>query len=111
MQHFMKLWASPFEKIKSGKKTVEMRLNDEKRSLLKIGDEIIFTNIDTNEVIKCIVINLYKYKDFSELYAHHNKESIGYNADEEAIPDDMLSYYNKDDILKYGALAIEIKLL
>ena len=111
MLHQMKLYASPFEKIKSGTKTIEMRLNDEKRSILKIGDEIEFTNIENNETIKCIILNLYKYKDFYELFSHHDKESIGYSKEEVANPCDMLSYYTIDDIKKYGSLAIEIKLL
>ena len=35
MIHTMKLDAVPFEKIKSGKKTVELRLFDEKRQKIK----------------------------------------------------------------------------
>ena len=42
--HEMKLHSSPFEMIKSGKKTIELRLYDEKRQLIKEGDIIIFTN-------------------------------------------------------------------
>ena len=36
--HYMKLWDAPFNAIKSGTKTIEMRLNDEKRSAIKIDD-------------------------------------------------------------------------
>ena len=36
----MNLWNDSFEAIKDGWKTIEMRLNDEKRSQIKIGDEI-----------------------------------------------------------------------
>ena len=32
--HYMKLWDAPFNAIKSGCKTIEMRLNDEKRSTI-----------------------------------------------------------------------------
>ena len=42
--HKMNLWNDSFEAIKCGSKTIEMRLNDEKRSLIKIGDEIEFVN-------------------------------------------------------------------
>ena len=38
--HHMKLHASPFEKIKSGEKTIELRLFDEKRRQIKVGDTI-----------------------------------------------------------------------
>ena len=35
-----------------------MRLNDEKRSQIKIGDEIEFTNIKINETLICKVTNV-----------------------------------------------------
>lgn len=37
MKHEMKLNNGPFERIKNGTKTTELRLNDEKRQLLKIN--------------------------------------------------------------------------
>ena len=40
MLHKMKLKLSPFEKIKDGSKTIELRLYDEKRQKVKIGDFI-----------------------------------------------------------------------
>jgi len=53
MLHQMKLQPSPFEKIKNGSKTIEVRLNDEKRQLLKVGDEIQFSlATDYSQVIK-----------------------------------------------------------
>ena len=42
MIHTMKLDAEPFEKIKNGSKTVELRLFDEKRQKIKPGDIIEF---------------------------------------------------------------------
>lgn len=110
MRHKMNLWNDSFEAIKDGWKTIEMRLNNEKRSKIEIGDEIEFTNTGTNEVLICEVINIYKYNDFKELYKNHNKISIGYREDEIANPNDMLMYYSKDNIDKYGVLGIEITL-
>jgi ASC-1-like (ASCH) protein len=49
MKHEMKLNVEPFNKIKSGKKTIELRLNDEKRQLVKIKDLIEFTNRETEK--------------------------------------------------------------
>ena len=45
MTHYMKLNPEPFDKIASGKKTIELRLYDEKRKTVLPGDEIIFTHI------------------------------------------------------------------
>lgn len=38
--HYMRLEEDSFQAIKEGRKTIEMRLNDEKRSLIKEGDSI-----------------------------------------------------------------------
>ena len=43
MIHQMKLRSDPFERIKSGKKTIEIRLYDEKRRKIKEKDFIEFT--------------------------------------------------------------------
>ena len=51
MDHQMKLNPVPFENIKIGSKDIEMRLNDEKRKLVKVGDYIRFTNIETGEIL------------------------------------------------------------
>lgn len=73
MKHNMKLNNEPYNSIKNGTKTVELRLYDEKRRQLQVGDEIEFTNITTNEKQSVDIINLYKYNNFKELYTHFNK--------------------------------------
>lgn len=108
MIHKMKLWNDAFEKIQNNTKTIEMRLNDEKRSLIKIGDMIEFTNTATNEAITRSVKNLFQYNSFEKLYANHDKRLIGYEADEKENPSDMLKYYSKEDINIFGVLAIEL---
>ena len=110
MYFYMNLNPAPFEAIKSGKKTVEMRLNDNKRRALRAGDLIVFTNTETKEEMIVEILDKIVYTDFHELYKHHNKISIGYSENETADPDDMLEYYDKKRIKKYGALAIVIRL-
>lgn len=105
----MKLQDEPFKKIKNGTKKIEMRLCDEKRSKLAVGDAITFTNMVTNEKLVVRVVSLAKYKGFEELYKHYDKQDIGYHKDEEALPSDMEKYYTKEDIIKYGALAIGVE--
>lgn len=106
--HYMKLWNDSYESIKKGIKTIEMRLNDEKRSMIKEGDIIEFINTSTLEKLKVKVARIYKYDNFEQLYANHNKISIGYKPEEVADPDDMLMYYTKEEIEKYGVLGIKI---
>ena len=109
MKHNMNLNNRPFKSIKEGSKTIELRLNDEKRSLLKVGDEIEFTNRDTNEKLSVDIINLHKYPSFEELYKHFDKVEMGYNKDDIAEPKDMEAYYSKEEQNKYGVLGIEIR--
>ena len=109
MKHEMKLNNEPFECIKNGTKTIELRLNDEKRKLLTVGDYIEFTNRVTNEKLLVEVIDLFKYNSFEELYKHFNKIEMGYSINEEANPKDMENYYSKEEQEKYGVLGIEIR--
>lgn|SRR5574344_456586 len=107
----MRLNNEPFELIKSGSKTVELRLNDEKRSLLKVNDIIEFINRKNNESLKTRIIKLHKYSSFEQLYNHFDKEKIGYHKDEIANYKDMEKYYSIEDINKYGVVGIEIEVL
>ena len=109
MKYNMNLNNVPFKSIKNGTKVIELRLNDEKRKLLKVGDEIEFTNRDTNEKLLVDIINLYNYASFDELYKHLDKIEMGYTADEVADPKDMETYYSKEEQEKYGVLGIKIK--
>ncbi|MGM9631533.1 MAG: ASCH domain-containing protein [Eubacteriales bacterium] len=109
MVYRMNLHPSPFEFIKSGKKSVEMRLNDERRKYIKVSDTIIFSHTETGEEFCVTVTEIKVYKDFYELYKHYDKTEIGYLPEENADPADMYEYYPPEKIEKYGALAIRIK--
>lgn len=112
-KYIMHLKKSPFESIKSGQKTIEMRLNDEKRRVLKKDDIIIFVNDDdsTLNMIKAKIIALHPYKNFEELYSHFDKVQLGYKENELASPRDMNQYYSNENIDKYGVLGIEIQVI
>ena len=107
----MRLQHAPFLSIKSGRKTIEMRLYDEKRSLIKVGDRVAFTDVETGEKLVCEVVALHRYESFEVLYSHHGKVAIGYEENEEANPADMLAYYAQKEVEKYGVVGIEIRLL
>lgn len=109
MKHEMKLNNGPYVNIKNGTKTIELRLNDEKRQLLKIKDLIEFTNRETLEKMLVEIQNLYHYPSFDELYKHFDKVSMGYRENDVADPKDMEEYYSKEEQEKYGVLGIEIK--
>lgn len=107
----MKLNNNPFNSIKSGSKTIEMRLYDEKRRLIKVGDSIEFTNRKTNEKLNVKVVQLHLFNNFEELYKNFDKVLLGYKEKEEAHPKDMNIYYSKENQDKYGVVGIEISLI
>ena len=109
--HEMNLNPEPFESIKTGRKNVEMRLNDERRKGIKKGDFIRFTHTETGEKLLVRVEDKLVYPSFNELYLAHDKTTIGYGRDDVAHPDDMLKYYTEEKIKEYGALAIVISLV
>ena len=108
--HMMKLQNVPFELIKNGNKTIELRLNDDKRKLVKENDIIEFTNVLTGEKLEVKVLKLHRYNSFKELYKHFDKVSLGYKFNEQANPSDMEKYYSKEEQEKYGVIGIEITL-
>ena len=110
--HQMKLHPSPFEMIKSGKKTIELRLFDEKRQLIKEGDSITFTNTSNGEKMSVTVKKLHRFDSFEELYKTLPLLECGYTAEDidNAQPSDMEQYYSAQEQQKYGVVGIELVL-
>lgn len=108
--HNMKLHSTPFEMIKSGEKTIELRLFDEKRQQIKVGDKIIFTNTATGETHCTTVVKLHRFSDFEELYKSLPLLKCGYTVEDvdKATPSDMEQYYSVAEQKKYGVVGIEL---
>ena len=109
----MKLAPSPYEMIASGKKTIELRLFDEKRSQIKKGDVIIFTQTQSGESVCANVVELHRCDTFEELYKSLPLLKCGYTEEnvDTAHPSDMDIYYSHERQASYGVVAIEIQLL
>ena len=113
MKHTMKLHDTPYNMIKSGCKTIELRLYDEKRRSITIGDKIEFVHSkDSEKTLLCHVIAIHKFNSFEELYNHLPLLKCGYTQSNilSASPSDMDLYYSKEDQNKYGAVGIEFEL-
>lgn len=113
-KHQMSLDSKSFNKIKDGSKNLELRLNDEKRQLIQVGDEIEFslTNQDVSNPegkILTRVEDLYHFPTFKDLF--YSFDPIEYGSEIPKEYTKMYEYYSKEDELKYGALAIRIKML
>ena len=108
--HSMNLNPSPVEMIKRGKKTIELRLFDEKRQKIKTGDDIIFTNAVNGEKMCATVKTLHCFDSFEELYKTLPLLQCGYTAEDidTAHPSDMEQYYSIEEQNKYGVVGIEL---
>ncbi len=110
--HYMRLNARPFEELKSGEKTVEVRLNDEKRQKLRIGDKIEFLKRpDLAEKLLVEVVELISCKTFGELYDLLGERHFRNWNREDFISSTYVNYYPKEKEEKYGALGIRIQVL
>ena len=107
----MNLAPSPFEMIKNGEKTIELRLYDEKRREVGVGDTIEFTSAESGEKISARVKAIYVFDSFEELYSRLPLEKCGYKKEElaTASPCDMEKYYSAEEQKNSGVCGIEIK--
>ena len=112
MKHKMRLNDEPFYKIKDGTKTIEMRLFDEKRKAINLGDEIEFSRQkNESEKIKTKVIALHRFNSFKDLYENLDIIKCGYSESEKEKVSytDMEEYYPKEKQEQYGVVGIEIE--
>lgn len=106
----MKLTNLPFNQIKEGSKLIEIRLNDEKRKALEVGNVIIFRNLSTNELLEKEITSLQTYASFKELYNAYDSILLGargYSLLE--YEQSMYEYYSKEQEKEYGVLAIHLR--
>lgn len=111
--HSMNLFPQPFEMIKSGKKDIELRLNDEKRQKIKVGDVIEFTNTESGEQLTAEVAALRRFESFDRLYRELDLLRCGYTPEDiaSAKPSDMDEYYSPERQKQYGAIGIELRVI
>ncbi len=111
MLHVMRLRRQPFASIKSGKKTIELRLYDEKRRQIEAGDRIRFDLTEGGESLTAEVVKLHCFPSFAELYKCLPLEKCGYDDSSKADPKDMEEYYSKEEQATFGVVGIELRLV
>ncbi len=105
------LHSDVFDIVKNGNKNVEVRLNDEKRKQLKIGDTLIFLRRpNEDEKIVARVTNLKYYKNFSELVDNYNIDRLYLsNYTKEMFINELSRFYTIEEQKQYGVVAIEFE--
>ena len=109
--HQMNLQEQYFDYIQTGTKRIELRLYDDKRRQIKLGDEIEFAKSDTVK-LKAQVIGLLLYNSFEELFEDLPMELL---ADKTMTKSELLEvlgeFYTDEQQQKYGVVGIRLKIL
>ena len=109
MIHTMKVQTKYYNLLKSGQKTIELRLFDEKRQKIKVEDEIIFSDLSNpNDNFKAIVSNLHRAESFDALCHIISPIQAGFFTKQDLI-DVLQEFYTPEDQQKFGVIGIEIK--
>lgn len=105
----MKLQPGPFDLIKTGRKTIEIRLFDEKRKALRVGDIIVFSRLpDLGQKLSVKVVNLLTFKTFQALLDAYPVERFGV-LEKGALLSSLYTFYTPDEEAQFGVVAIEVQ--
>ena len=113
MTHEMKLQPEYYNYILNGTKRIEIRLFDEKRQQIKIGDTIKFLKEpELNEFFKARVVGLLRYNSFKDMFKDFD---ISVLSDKSMTKEELIGvleqFYTKEKQEQYGVLGIRIELL
>ncbi len=107
----MSLQPKYFDFIKDGTKRIELRLYDEKRRSIQLGDIIEFAKSD-DEKFKAEVIGLLRYNSFADLFEDFD---ISILADSSMTKQELLEalgeFYTEEKQAEFGVIGIRIELV
>lgn len=113
MIHEMKLQPEYYNFVLNGTKRIEIRLYDEKRKKINLGDTIrFFKEPDLKESFDAKVVGLLRYNSFEDMFKDFD---ISILSDKSMTKEELISvleqFYTKEKQNKYGVLGIRIELL
>ena len=113
MEHEMKLQPEYFNFILNGTKRIEIRLYDEKRQQIKIGDTIKFLKEpELNETFNAKVIGLLRYNSFDDMFKDFDIDILSDKSmTKKQLKNVLEKFYTKEKQEQYGVLGIRIELL
>ncbi|GAA2372397.1 hypothetical protein Cme02nite_00750 [Catellatospora methionotrophica] len=108
--HRMRLRPRWFDLLTTGHKTVEIRLHDERRAAVRLGDSITFSNTDTRQQTVAEVIGLRRFASFAAaLDAIPTAAVAGPGADRATAEAELTATYSPADEAHHGVLAITMQ--
>lgn len=109
--HKLKVNEKYYNMLKTGTKTIELRLFDEKRRTIKSGDMIEFSNnSELEDKFSAQVIDLHFAEDFAALCRKISCNNAGFATNESLIKT-MEEFYSLKKQKKFGVVGIEVKKL
>lgn len=98
-----------FDLVKNGTKNVEVRINDDKRRYLKVGDTCTFLKRPLEkDIINAKITNLVYYSNFFDLVKNYDIKFLykeGYSKKE--FLKLLNKFYTEEEQKEYGVVAIE----
>ena len=112
MEMFVHLHPEVFDIVLNKDKDVEIRVNDEKRRKLNVGDTLVFLNRgNEEEQIRATITNLVYFNNFLEVTEAYDMKRIYLEeTTKEEYINLMKQFYNDEEVKEYGVVAIEFKL-
>ena len=111
MKHEMGLQSKYFDYIKNGTKRIELRLFDEKRQKIRLGDIIEFTNPD-GEMLAVKVVGLLRYESFEELFRDFDISMLAdASMTKRELLDVLNGFYPSDKQNEMGVVGIRVEVL
>ena len=113
MMHEMKLQPEYYNFILNGTKRIEIRLYDEKRQGIKLGDTIKFLKEpELSETFNAKVIGLLRYNSFEDMFKDFDISILaGESMTKEGLIKVLEQFYTKEKQEQYGVLGIRIELI
>ena len=113
MKHEMKIQTIYFDKIKNGEKIYEVRLNDEKRRTMDVGDVLVLKKEPEQiEELYLEIKDLVYFNSFDEMVNTLPSQKIGFaGMEKQSIIDVYHSFYTPADEKKYGVVAIKVQVI
>jgi len=111
--YIMKLKEEFFDKVKSGKKIYEVRLYDEKRQKVCVGDTIIFKKMpELIDGVVTKVVDVKKFESFEQMAQTLSLASVGFEKKNAAqVSRFYRSIYGREDEKKYGVVVFKLELV
>jgi ASC-1-like (ASCH) protein len=112
--HHMHLNSDSYDALKRGVKNIEVRLFDEKRQKIQLGDTIEYLSLENKTLapLRVLVIGLLRYATFADLVADFPIEKVSAKIRNKADwVQSNYTIYSREQEHRFGVLGIRIKLI